>query len=167
MRASGCPGFAAIDYAGNLLSETFLGSMAYDADNHQTTFTDPVTSAVTTYAYNGAGNRVRKITPAGTTVYVYNAFGNLSAEYPSVAPPGPTGTQYRTTDHLGSTRLVTDAAGLEVEGDADCREASRHPDGTGGVGFVCWFWGRMAENGGFWLAGEIWVCSVRWALAEP
>ena len=101
---------ATFDNAGNLLSETFVGSMAYDAANHQTTFTDPVTSAVTTYAYDGAGNRVRKITAAATTVYVYNAFGRLAAEYASVAPTGPTGTQYRTTDHLGSTRLVTNAA---------------------------------------------------------
>ena len=100
---------ATFDNAGNLLSETFLGDMAYDADNHQTTFTDPVTSAVTTYTYDGAANRVRKITPAATTVYVYNAFGKLAAEYASAAPSGPTGTQYRTTDHLGSTRLVTNA----------------------------------------------------------
>ncbi len=100
---------ATFDYAGNLLSETFLGDMAYDADNHQTTFTDPVTSAVSTYTYDGAGNRVRKITPAATTVYVYNAFGKLAAEYASAAPSGPVGPQYRTTDHLGSTCLVTNA----------------------------------------------------------
>jgi RHS repeat-associated protein len=98
---------ATFDNGGNLLSETFLGSMAYDADNHQTTFTDPVTSAVSTYTYDGDGNRVRKVTPSETTVYVYDAFGKLAAEYASAAPSGPVGTQYRTTDHLGSTRLVT------------------------------------------------------------
>ena len=34
--------------------------------------------------------------------------------FPPISTPTP-GTFYRTVDHLGSTRLVTDAAGLEVE----------------------------------------------------
>ncbi len=43
-----------------------------------------------------------------TTVYVYDAFGQLAAEYSSVAPAVGAGeTFYRTEDHLGSTRLVT------------------------------------------------------------
>ena len=99
---------AAFDNAGNLLGESLLGTMAYDADNRQTSFTDPVTSAVTTYAYDGGGNRVKKVTPTGTTLYVYDAFGNLAAEYADAAPLAAPGTHYRTTDHLGSTRLVTD-----------------------------------------------------------
>jgi hypothetical protein len=41
--------------------------------------------------------------------FVYDAFGNLAAEYGG--PVGPTGTQYLTSDHLGSTRLVTDSSG--------------------------------------------------------
>ena len=102
---------AAYDNAGNLLGESLLGTMAYDAENHQISFTDPLTSAVTTYAYDGNRNRVKKVTSTSTTLYVYDAFGNLAAEYADVAPSAAPGTHYRTTDHLGSTRLVTDAAG--------------------------------------------------------
>ena len=40
------------------------------------------------------------------TTYVYDAFGNLVAEYSTTAPPRG-GTEYYTADHLGSTRLVT------------------------------------------------------------
>jgi RHS repeat-associated protein len=38
-------------------------------------------------------------------VFVYDAFGNIAAEY-TTAASGATGTQYVITDHLGSTRLV-------------------------------------------------------------
>jgi RHS repeat-associated protein len=43
--------------------------------------------------------------------YVYDAFGQLAAEYSSAAKTtNPAcGTCYLTTDHLGSTRLITDA----------------------------------------------------------
>jgi RHS repeat-associated protein len=45
-----------------------------------------------------------------TTVYVYDAMGEVAAEY-STTPATPTETQYLTGDHLGSTRLVTNAVG--------------------------------------------------------
>ena len=72
------------------------------------------------YRYDGQGNRVQKILdpfaadPDDTTTitYVYDAFGKLAAEYSSKAPTGAGGRFFRTTDHLGSTRLVTDAQGL-------------------------------------------------------
>ena len=50
-----------------------------------------------------------------TETYVYDAFGKLAAEY-STAAPTSGGTFYRTTDHLGSTRLVT----KQDKSDADC-----------------------------------------------
>jgi len=48
-----------------------------------------------------------------TTVYVYDAFGNLAAEYSSQAGTSPCGTStcYVSWDHLGSTRMLTDANG--------------------------------------------------------
>ena len=51
-----------------------------------------------------------------TTFYVYDAFGNLAAEYGPAEPSpcaisGGTGTCYVTSDHLGSTRMLTDTAG--------------------------------------------------------
>jgi len=64
------------------------------------------------YAYDGGGRRVRKIQGAMTTVYAYDAFGNLAAEYATTLDQNLTaGTFYRTLDHLGSTRIITDQSG--------------------------------------------------------
>lgn len=51
---------------------------------------------------------IGSITSAGgsTTVYVYDAAGEVDAEY-SATPPPETGTLYLTPDYLGSTRLMT------------------------------------------------------------
>ena len=46
-----------------------------------------------------------------TTHYVYDAFGRLAAEYTTATPTEAAGSYWRTTDHLGSTRLVTDGSG--------------------------------------------------------
>lgn len=74
--------------------------------------------------YDGDGRRVRRETKSGpvtvsptpptNTVYVYDASGALAAEY-GTGGPQVTGLRYLTADHLGSTRLVTDAAGAEVD----------------------------------------------------
>ncbi len=92
------------DAAGNL---TLFGSTAitYDANNLQTA------AGSNTYAYDGLGQRVsRTIGSAPTTYYVYDAFGQLSAEY-SAAPvtTPPCVTCYLTYDHLGSSRMVTNS----------------------------------------------------------
>ena len=52
---------------------------------------------------------MQKITGGVTTTYVYDALGRLAAEYSSQSPAGTGGTFFRTTDHLGSTRMVTRA----------------------------------------------------------
>ena len=53
-----------------------------------------------------------------TTTYVHDVFGNLAAEYTtggtSPPPASPCNTCYLTWDHLGSTRMVTDAYGNSV-----------------------------------------------------
>jgi YD repeat-containing protein len=64
--------------------------------------------------YDGDGKRVAKSGPAGTTVYVYDVLGQLTAEYATMAGPTPCHTCYLTWDHLGSTRLVTDENGVAV-----------------------------------------------------
>ncbi|MBI1353038.1 MAG: hypothetical protein GC160_01745, partial [Acidobacteria bacterium] len=94
----------------------------YDANNKMWAYSRPVDiggsqspncpdlgnrSAVAVYQYDGQGNRVSKAEGGVTTTYVYDAFGHLAAEYSSQAPSGG-GRFFRTTDHLGSTRLVTD-----------------------------------------------------------
>ena len=66
------------------------------------------------FVYDGEGRRVQKISSSGAvTTYVHDAMGNLAAEY-STAAPAAAGTQYLTSDFLGSTRLITDASGNPV-----------------------------------------------------
>lgn len=101
------------DAAGNLTAQAYIttggGSMAYDANNKMTSFTATGVSVST--KYDTAGRRVRKVYNGQTTIWVYDAFGKLAAEYTTATQTTPVGTYYRTTDHLGSTRLVTDESG--------------------------------------------------------
>ncbi|MGH9761952.1 MAG: RHS repeat-associated core domain-containing protein, partial [Blastocatellia bacterium] len=65
------------------------------------------------YGYDGDGQRISKqvTDPRGnttTTIFVYNAMGQLIADYGGPTPT-TTGTSYLTTDHLGSTRVITDS----------------------------------------------------------
>jgi RHS repeat-associated protein len=81
----------------------------YDAENRQikTVSTVAGTTTTTNYTYDGNGQRVAKaVTGAATTTYVYDAQGHLSAEYSTGTNPD-SGTQYLTSDMLGSTRLTT------------------------------------------------------------
>jgi uncharacterized protein RhaS with RHS repeats len=48
-----------------------------------------------------------------STIFVYDTTGKLVAEYSNTAATG-SGTKYITADHLGSTRLITDASGNVV-----------------------------------------------------
>ncbi|HEY0172370.1 MAG TPA: RHS repeat-associated core domain-containing protein [Pyrinomonadaceae bacterium] len=62
------------------------------------------------YTYNGEGRRVTKAVAGGeVTVFVYDAVGRVVAEYSNQVEAR--GTHYLTQDHLGSTRVVTDAQG--------------------------------------------------------
>ena len=67
----------------------------------------------TTYYYDGEGQRVMKAVGGSggpVTIYVYNALRQLVAEYATRWRP-LSGTQYLTSDHLGSTRVVTGSDG--------------------------------------------------------
>jgi len=99
------------DAAGN---QILLGASAvtYDAENRQTSVTDPpgIMAGTETYWYDGLGQRVKKSGPATATVYVYDALGQLAAEYSTASVIAPCLTCYLSADHLGSTRLVTDGS---------------------------------------------------------
>ena len=102
------------DGVGNLTSLTGVGRLGYDAENRLKTYDNAVASLQEqgTYFYDGLGQRVKRTTnvrgTSETTVYVYDAFGQLAAEYSSKAPAaGSGGRFFITQDHLGSTRLVT------------------------------------------------------------
>jgi RHS repeat-associated protein len=61
--------------------------------------------------YDAQGRRVRVTHNGVTTIQVYDAMGRFAVEYSTQAPAQTNGIYYRTTDHLGSTRIVTDSAG--------------------------------------------------------
>lgn len=67
----------------------------YDAENHimGVAETSAAGGGSETLAYDGFGRRVQKRVPSGITVYVYDAFGQLAAEYSTAAaPPSSCGT---------------------------------------------------------------------------
>jgi RHS repeat-associated protein len=100
------------DFAGNLKRDQVGSTFTYDGENRQ--LTASVGGASASYFYDGDGQRVKKVVGSVTTVFVYNASGQLVAEYVSdpVPPPaGGGGTSYLTSDHLGSTRVVTKVDG--------------------------------------------------------
>jgi RHS repeat-associated protein len=102
------------DGAGNMAS--LMGSnFTYDAENRITTAVQPGIGTVT-YTYDGDGRRVMKAVSTGLqTVYVYDIGGKLVAEYSSgAASVPPCHTCFLSSDHLGSTRLVTDENGNTV-----------------------------------------------------
>lgn len=90
------------DAAGNL---TVFGSVgvSYDAENRQTA------AGVNSYLYDGVGQRVEKVLPSGTTVYAYDAFGQVAAEYTTAPAKVLCTTCYLSYDYLGSVRMVTDS----------------------------------------------------------
>jgi RHS repeat-associated protein len=50
---------------------------------------------------------LKRETPSGAVVYVYDGNGDLAAEYGSDGSTNPGGVQYLTQDQLGTTRVVT------------------------------------------------------------
>lgn len=100
------------DNNGNIIKTPAAQTIGYDAENRQVALCtqDPTScpsqyaSGRTVYVYDGLGNRVQRIDNTGTATFVYDAFGNLAAEYGTTA--APPGTQYVTVDALGSTRLL-------------------------------------------------------------
>ena len=102
-----------------------MGRLGYGTENRLKTYDGAVASLQEerTYFYDGLRQRVKRQAnisgTSETTVYVYDAFGQLAAEYPSKAPAaGSGGRLFITQDHLGSTRLVT----KQDKTFAECRE---------------------------------------------
>ncbi|HLG13898.1 MAG TPA: RHS repeat-associated core domain-containing protein, partial [Blastocatellia bacterium] len=106
------------DAAGNVTTDGNGNTFTYNGENKQVSFTPAGgvgQSAV--YSYDGDGHRVKKVVAVGasavTTIFVYNAAGQMLAEYTTPEQPvqGGGGVSYLTVDHLGSTRVVTNSAG--------------------------------------------------------
>ena len=105
---SGAGNPAGYDGAGNMTTLQGTMTMTYDAESRMTAWAE--SGASVALAYDGVGRRVTKTSSVtGTTISVYDPAGNLAAEYGGQTP-SVSGTLYLTQDHLGSTRLVTNAS---------------------------------------------------------
>jgi RHS repeat-associated protein len=113
------------DCAGNLTRDSSNDTAAYDAEGRMTAYcpgqTDPTQCTAqwalgrVVYIYDGEGRRVRATRQDRTvSTYVYDAAGQLAAEYGGTAMAGCL-TCYTMVDALGSTRAVTNEAGAPVE----------------------------------------------------
>ena len=90
---------------------TPANTFTYDGENRVLTADIAGTSNVN-YTYDGEGRRVQKTVGAVITNYVYDANGQLVAEY-SNGLAAASGTQYLFDDHLGSTRLELNGSTLK------------------------------------------------------
>jgi RHS repeat-associated protein len=117
------------DAAGNQIA---IGGYSYIWDAESRLVKSMITQIPVVNSYDGDGRRVQKVQcPAGTnpctaastgaqpTVYVYDAAGQLAAEYTVgwTPPASPCTTCYLTTDHLGSGRALTDTTGVKERHD--------------------------------------------------
>jgi RHS repeat-associated protein len=100
------------DHVGNVNAMNNFSNLTYDAENHLLTANSPMPFS---YGYDGDGRRVTKSGAGNITTYVYDAAGQLAAEYnTSTQPTPPCTTCYLSYDHLGSVRLVTNGSGVVV-----------------------------------------------------
>jgi RHS repeat-associated protein len=105
-------------------------SFEYDAENRQTKAT--INGISTNYQYDGTGRRVQKSQGAQTITFVYDAQGVSAAEYAAQAESAACTTCYLSADHLGSTRMVTDAQGQVVSRHDYLPFGEEIPAGNGG-----------------------------------
>ena len=104
---------ATYDGGGNMTGINGTGrAFTYDAENRITSATEQGMGSIA-YTYDGDGRRVTKTVAGAITTYVYDAQGEMVAEYGTVLPD--MGTKYLTADMLGSTRLVTDPTGVVAQ----------------------------------------------------
>lgn len=102
------------DETGSLTEDAKGQRFSYDAESRQKTFFNSANTGSTpdaTYHYDGEGRRIRKLTSSETTVFVYNALGQLVAEYAIQIEVENAQVSYLTMDTLGSPRVITDENG--------------------------------------------------------
>lgn len=100
------------DENGNLTEDpTNAGrTFVFNGDNKQTEVRDATGVPIGQYFYDGEGRRVKKVTAAETTVFVYSN-GKLIAEYSTATPPPQPTTNWTVTDQLGSPRVLVNSMG--------------------------------------------------------
>ncbi|MFN0278432.1 MAG: hypothetical protein ACKVRN_07500 [Pyrinomonadaceae bacterium] len=107
----------AYDATGNTRTDAQGKIFTYDGENKQVKVKNSSNVTVGEYFYDGDGKRVKKIVPGSNevTIFVYNAAGNLVAEYSTnILPVEQAKVAYLTNDHLGSPRINTDRNGRVI-----------------------------------------------------
>ena len=102
----------AYDPSGNLTANARGQNFTFDAENLLTTATGSGLSM--TYSYDGNNRRVKSYDAINdrTTVFVYDASGQLAAEYTiNVPQPASPTVSYLTNDAVGSVRVTTNSFG--------------------------------------------------------
>lgn len=74
-------------------------TLVYNGENKLVTYNGGATNGGANYVYDGDSKRVKKIVGNETTIFVYNAMGQMVAEYTTTAPANPT-ISYLTSDTL-------------------------------------------------------------------
>jgi RHS repeat-associated protein len=106
------------DASGNTKVDAESRKFTYDGENKQVKVEtvdangNPI-ATIGLYFYDGDGKRIKKISNTETTIFVYNASGQLVAEYSTQISQTPQ-VGYLTNDHLGSPRITTDANGQVI-----------------------------------------------------
>ncbi|HEX7316775.1 MAG TPA: RHS repeat-associated core domain-containing protein [Pyrinomonadaceae bacterium] len=101
------------DDAGNVTADARfrLLKFQYDANNRLKRSSTLADANAVDSVYDGAGQRLASMSENNVTrVFVYDAFGELVAEYGQTAAPPPGGTQYVMADQQGTPRVVMRAA---------------------------------------------------------
>lgn len=105
------------DAAGNLdcdkynsLCDQGVKTYVYDGENRQITYNGGAANGGANYIYDGVGKRVKKVYGNTITVFVYDAAGQMVAEY-STDGAQANGTSYLTADNLGTPRVITSQSG--------------------------------------------------------
>jgi RHS repeat-associated protein len=103
------------DPVGNLTQNFDNQHFSYNALNKMTEVRNSANTVIGAYLYDGNGKRVKKVSQTESITFVYNAFGNMIAEYSNATVTNPTPQlNYLTSDHLGSPRVITDSKGNVV-----------------------------------------------------
>jgi RHS repeat-associated protein len=108
------------DANGNMISGAGR-TFSYDYDNRATSIVKE--GAATISVYDAYGNRVKKVTPDSTTIYIgklYECTNGICSKYifagdQRIAKVESAETYFYHTDHLGSSNIITDSTGYAVQ----------------------------------------------------
>jgi RHS repeat-associated protein len=101
------------DSNGNVTKDALGRTFIYDGRDKATEVKDSSSNTIGQYFYDGDRRRVKKVTSSETTIFVYDIFGKVIAEYADQAPQNPQ-VAYVTSDVLGTPRIATSAFGVVV-----------------------------------------------------